>query len=114
MDHPVCGFASVNEGIERPCGGPHDVRSGLVIIGIDKSLVRAGDERTHQSFGDVVAGVVVVAGEILLQNVAHDVVDARYHLVFRDGESECRVQDGEIRVAEIVVQFQLLGVVGDD
>ena len=38
VDHPVGGLAAVDEGVERPCGCPHDVGACLVVLGIHQCL----------------------------------------------------------------------------
>jgi len=111
---PVGALSTVNQPVERPCGRPHDVGARLIVLWILLGLARTDDERAHQSLGNVVAGVVVVAGEVLLQDVRHDVVDARHHLIFGYGISELGVEDGEVGIAEVVEELLLLAVGRDD
>ena len=51
--------------------------------------------RAHQSLGQIIAGVIVEVGEILLHDVIHDVVYASLHLVLRYAHRELRVENRE-------------------
>ena len=53
------------------------------------------DEGTEQPLHHIVRGVVVGPGEILLQDVGHDVVNSRHHLVFGYRVGKDWVQNGE-------------------
>ena len=118
MHHPVRGLALCDEGIERPGSRPHDVAPRLVVGHIFDRRAAGHQERTHEPFGDIVAGVVVLAREILLADVAEDVVDARHHLIAGQGEGVGGIQHGEtghdLLVREDMTYLLLGGGVGDD
>ena len=88
---PVSGLALGNERVQSPGGSPHYVGARLVVGGVLHGYFRAVNERAQQALGDVVARVVVIAREILLENVRHDVVEARHHLVSGQGIGELGV-----------------------
>ena len=46
--------------------------------------------------------------------MAHDVVDTCHHLILRYGKREAGIQDGEVGVAEVVEQLEILCVAGDN
>ena len=115
--HPVFVFAAADEGVECPGGGPHDVGASLVVLWVFDGCACGDDEASHEPFGEVVAGVVVEVGEVLLHDVAHDVEDASFHLFVGDGKSEVGVEDGEARheaVVEDVTDLEGVVGVGDD
>ena len=114
VDLPVRGLATLRQTIEAPRGRPHDVAARLIVLGVDQGLARTDDQRAHEALGQVVARVVVASREILLQDVGHDVVDTRHHVILRDGVGKLRVEDGKVRIAEVVEQLQFLLVRGDD
>ena len=114
MNHPVGSLAAIDEGVQCPSSCPHDVRTCLVVLGIYQCLARADDERAHQTFGDVIARIVIGAGEILLQDMAHDVVDAGYHLILGHGEREAWVEDSKVGVTEVVEHLAVLRMTGDN
>ena len=97
VNHPVLLLAQPDKGVQCPCGCPHDVRACLVVLRILYSDAAAVDDRTHQSFREVVAGVVIEVREVLLHDVVHDVVDTRLHLVLGYGHRELRIEDRELR-----------------
>ena len=53
------------------------------------------DDRAHQPLAEIVAGVVILPGEVLLADVVEDVVDTRDHLLPGQGEGEAGIQNGE-------------------
>ena len=117
MHFPVRGFALCDEGVERPCRRPHDVAARLVVFGVLDRDAGAVDEGAQQPFRDVVRRVVVLAREILLQDVGHDVIKARLHLIFGERIGELGVEHrefGEHFLAEHVPDLELFRVVGDD
>lgn len=116
MHHPVRAFSFGHQSVECPGGDPHDIASGLIVSGAFHSDPGAVDQGSEQPFHDIVRGVVVLPGKILLQDVGHDVEEARRHLVFRQREGKDRVEDGELGeyvVAEYVTDLPLLPVMGD-
>ena len=75
------------------------------------------DERAHEALVDVVGGAVAVAGEILFHKVAHDIEEARHHLVLGNRHGEARVEDGEAGEegrAENLAAFEAFLAIGDD
>lgn len=55
------------------------------------------DHRTHQPLRDTVAGIVVLAGKILLTDVAEDIINPSRHLVFRQCKGEYGIEDRKLR-----------------
>ena len=114
---PVRRLAHRDERVERPGRGPHDVAARLVVLGVLHCRARRDYQRLHEAFGNVVARIVVRSAEVLLQDVAHDVVDAGHHLAARDGEREARIEDGEPREygrTEHLADLEVRCMVGDD
>ena len=96
---------------------PHDVGAGLVVLRILGGDAAGVDERAHKALVDIVGGAVAVAGEVLLHKVAHDVEEARHHLVLRHRHGEARVEDGETGEegrAEDLAAFEAFFAIGDD
>ena len=114
---PVAGLAALEQRVQRPCGGPHDVGARLVVLRVLHRDAARVDKRAHQTLGDIVGRVVARAGEVLLHDVAHDVEETGHHLVLRHSHGEARVEDGELRedvAAEHFADFETGLVVGDD
>ena len=117
MHFPVGRLAHGNKRIERPCCRPHDVAARLVVGGILHGNGRAVDERTQKPFRKIIARVVVRAREVLLENVRHNVVKSRDHLIARKREGILRIENGELRedfFAEHFPDLEFLRMVGDD
>ena len=75
------------------------------------------DKTSHKTLADVVGGVVVLAGKILLAYMIENIVDTRDHLIFRQRHRVPRVEDRELRhniVAEHMTDLLLGFVIGDD
>ena len=51
------------------------------------------DQGLHQSLTDIITGVVIRAGKILLANVIENVVDTCTHLILRQGHGVVGVED---------------------
>ena len=96
MDHPVGGFALGHQRVQCPGGRPHDVAAGLVVLRVLNGDTAGVDERLHQPLGEIVGGVVVGAGEILLADVVKDVIYASCHLVLGQGVGQFGIQNGEL------------------
>ena len=115
--HPVLPFALLEQRVERPGGRPHDVAACLVVLRVLDGDARTVDERTHEPFVEVVAGVVVLVAAVLLQEVRHDIENAGHHLILRHRERQLRVQNREFRhqpAVEDLAELEVLRVVGDD
>ena len=95
VHHPVGGLAPGHQGVQRPGGDPHDVAPGLVVLGIPVGSPAGAQEGAHQPLAEIVAGVVILPGEVLLADVVEDVVDTRDHLLPGQGEGEAGIQNGE-------------------
>ena len=116
VDLPVGRLAARDERVERPGADPADVGARLVVCGVPHGDAAGVHQAAHEALGDVVAGVVVGPGEVLLADVAEGVVDAGAHLVVGHGEGELGVHDGEARDhvgAEHVADLEALPVAGD-
>ena len=117
MHLPVGILAFGDKGVERPGRRPHDIAARLIIFGISDGDERAVDERAEQPLHHIVGSVVVLAGKVLFEDVRHDVVKPRDHLVFRERIGEFGVEagkSGENLLAEHVPYLELLRMVGDD
>ncbi len=113
----IGSFTFRNERIERPGCSPHNVAAGFVIGWIFNGYIRAVYKRTHKTFHNIVAGIVVLSRKILFENMRHNVINARYHLIFRQRESKFGVHDREFRknfFVENVSDFEFLLVIGND
>ena len=93
MHHPIGGFSTGNQGVQRPGGRPHEIAAGFIVLWILIGDAAGMDDRAHQPLADVVAHIVVLAGKILLADVVENVIDARRHLVMRQSQGILRVQD---------------------
>ena len=114
MHHPVGGFPHIQQCIQCPCCCPHDIAAGFIVFRVFDSNTAAVNQRTHQTFGDIIGGVVVIAGEILFCDMVHDIVNARYHLPFGQCVSQFRVQDGKLGeyiISKDMPNFQFLFMV---
>ena len=97
VHHPVGGFTAGNQSVEGPGSRPHKVASCLVILRILIGDAACVNNRAHQPFADIVAGIVIITGEILFTDMIKDIIDARYHLIMRQCQRVFRVQDGKLR-----------------
>ena len=69
MDHPVRALAAGNQRVERPSRRPHQIAARLIVLRVlvrDAARVQDG---AHQALTDIVARVIIRAGEILLADV---------------------------------------------
>ena len=118
MHHPVGALAAGHQRIQRPGGRPHQVAAGLVVLRISVGDPAGVEDRPHQSLADIVAHIVVFAGEILLTDVVEDVIDAGNHLIARQRQGVSGVQDGEFGhdplVCKDMSDLLLRLLVGDD
>ena len=117
VNFPVSGFAPGQQCVQSPGGGPHDITASFIILGIRSRDPGAVDQGLHQAFRQVVGGVVVLAGEVLLADVGHDIEESGNHLVAGDGQGIGGIQDGELGhdlIAENVSDLQFLFGMGDD
>src|SRR5699024_3047753 len=73
--HPVGGFSAGHQRIQRPGGSPHDIASCFIVFRIPDGDTAGMDQRTHEAFADVVAGIVVGIGKILFTDMVEDIVD---------------------------------------
>lgn len=53
------------------------------------------EQGAHESFADIVTGVIVLTGKILLANVVEDVIDTGNHLIVRQRQGVFRVQNSK-------------------
>ena len=83
MNHPVSRFALCNQGIKRPCRRPHDIRPRLIIFRVLKYNPWTIDGWLHQSLTDVLTGIVIPAGKILLTDIIKNIINTSHHLTFR-------------------------------
>ena len=114
---PVAALAALQQRVQRPGGRPHDVGPRLVVLRVLGGYAAAVDERPHQAFVDIVGGAVRRTGEVLLHQVAHDIEEARHHLVLRHREGEAGVEDGELGhhvAAKDTSALEACSAVGDD
>ena len=56
------------------------------------------NERFHHALNDIIGGVVILAGKILLQQVFHRIENAAGHLILGNAERVFGVEDGEARI----------------
>ena len=97
--------------------GPHDVGTGLVILGVLQGALGHDHNGTQQSLGNAVGQHHVSAvGEVALQGVGHDVHTAAGGLVGGQGVGQLGVQDGELGAGNVVVDGALLAglLLGDN
>ena len=84
--------------------GPHDLRPGLIVLGIVPEDPGILHDSAHQPLGQRVSELhVVPTAQIALHGVHEDVHTAAGRLVVGEGEGELRVHDGEAGAAEVVV-----------
>ena len=97
MHHPVAAFPAGDQGVQRPGRRPHDVGAGLIVLRVLQGGEGIAPHGLHQGLRKIVAHVVVLAGKILLADMVEDIVDARHHLVLRQGHRKAGIEDGELR-----------------
>ena len=49
------------------------------------------EQGAHQSFADIIAGIVILSGEILLTDVIEDIIDTGNHLIVRQRQGVFRI-----------------------
>lgn len=118
MHHPVGGLSLCNQGIQRPGSRPHDIAAGFIILRVLVGDPAGMEQGAHQSFADIIAHVVVLAGEILLADVIKDVIDAGSHLIVRQRQGVFRIQNGksghDFLICEDMADFLLGFRIGND
>ena len=91
MHHPVGSFAHGNQCIQRPRRSPHNITACFIIFRILHRDFPAVNQRLKQSFHDIIRRIVIGSREILLQNMRHDIVTPRYHLILGQGIRKHRI-----------------------
>ena len=88
--------AAAGEAVVGECADPHELRAGIVVLGIFHHDARGIDRGADETAGDVVRHADRgLAREEALHDMGDHVGDARRRLVWRQGEGELRVEEGD-------------------
>ena len=89
-------------------GGPHELTTGVVIVGAGQSLGQLGDNGAHHSGAHLAAeGALLALVEVALKGVGKDIHSAGGGLPGRQGEGEGRVHQGEAGAGQRLFQSYL-------
>ena len=116
MHHPVGALSLRDQGIQSPGCRPHDIAAGFIIGRLLYRNTTCENDRTHQSLCDIITGIVILTGKILLTDMVENVINPCHHLVLRQCKGEFRVEDGKLREylrSKHMTDFQLLLMIGD-
>ena len=114
---PIASLTALEQRVEGPGSGPHDIGTSLIVLRIFGGDATAVDERAHKALVDIVGGAVGLTGKVLLHQMTHDVEKARNHLILRNRHSEARIKNGEPghqRGAEHLASLEAFLTIGDD
>ena len=114
---PVLVTAHAQKPLMAQHARPHDVRAGIVVLGIFHHDARGIDRGADETAGDVVRHADRgLAREEALHDMGDHVGDARRRLVWRQGEGELRVEEGDGGADELTgaSALEALGIIADD